>query len=722
MSTHETTPAGAPDPEWDALIANASVWDGDGFRPTAAATVAVNPLPEVSADPAGTTPLTPAWVKSGAGWKGRGRVARINSVHGFRRWVRRQGGEHGHSAQVWRGLARTTRWVKGVEGADIDRAKHEARRAQEAYRAARRAHAHKLIPGDKKNKLARAMDDASQDSAAAMAALAKVRKATRARRAWRASAVAAPLVAAEVGSVLALGDITNGSLATTAATAFVLALIGRRTDAGETWQGDSVSLGDGGKLTDETLNAAYRDAGVLKDDQVLKLLSPVALTRDGDAYEVVFDLPSGMPTDKALSAVKGLASAMGVSITQVHQGRGEREGRIHLRVNLRIPFTGKPSPGPLLTAGRMDLFKPVPMGVSMRGKAIETDWVERSGLFGGEPGAGKSAAVNNVLLAAALDPHTRLYLADGKAGFDLVPFEGIAEMIDTAGDPEALLAILTHVWEVEVPARRAALREHGARKVSAELAAKDPRLALAILFVDEWASYVAGAPAKLREELNRLFQLIVSQGRALGVASLAATQKPSSDSVPTSVRDLLSVRWAMRCMTPEASDTILGKGYASAGQNAQTILKTQRGVGILMSGESAEPELVRGHYYSDAEVEQIIERATELRTEAGTMPGMAPVGATAPAAPRLLDHLIAAVTATGRGVATKGEVLAYLAGVDPQFGAEDGESEAQFRSRAGKLLAEWLDAEGLEVPTPKVDGPDGKRSLGYRLDDLSDVR
>ncbi|MFE5548366.1 hypothetical protein ACFQ71_31710 [Streptomyces sp. NPDC056534] len=273
-----------------------------------------------------------------------------------------------------------------------------------------------------------------------------------------------------------------------------------------------------------------------------------------------------------------------------------------------------------------------------------------------------------------------------------------------------------------MPARRAALREHGARKVSAELAAKDPRLALAILFVDEWASYVAGAPAKLREELNRLFQLIVSQGRALGIASLAATQKPSSDSVPTSVRDLLSVRWAMRCMTPEASDTILGKGYASAGQNAQTILKTQRGVGILMSSESAEPELVRGHYYSDAEVEQIIGRATELRTEAGTMPGMAPLGATAPAAPRLLDHLIAAVTATGRGVATKGEVLTHLAGIDPQFGPEEGEGEAQFRSRAGKLLAEWLDAEGLEVPTPKVDNGAGGRSLGYRLEDLSDVR
>ncbi|MEI5032431.1 hypothetical protein RB201_04320 [Streptomyces sp. S1A(2023)] len=76
----------------------------------------------------------------------------------------------------------------------------------------------------------------------------------------------------------------------------------------------------------------------------------------------------------------------------------------------------------------------------------------------------------------------------------------------------------------------------------------------------------------------------------------------------------------MRCLTPQASDTILGQGYAAAGHNAQDILKSQRGVGIYMDGEGAEPELTRGYYYDDDEVDLLLDRAFELRAKAGTLP------------------------------------------------------------------------------------------------------
>jgi S-DNA-T family DNA segregation ATPase FtsK/SpoIIIE len=304
----------------------------------------------------------------------------------------------------------------------------------------------------------------------------------------------------------------------------------------------------------------------------------------------------------------------------LHQARGDREGRIRLRVSLNLPFTGKPAPGPLLDVERVDLWHPIPMGINLRGQGVDTSWVERSGLFGGEPGAGKSAAANDLLLAAALDPTVSLYLCDGKAGADITPFEQIAAMYDTDGDPERLLEILQHIWEVEIPRRRALAKEHGSRKLTAVMAANDPRVNLAVLLVDEWSSYGAAADRKVREELERLLRLIVQQGRALGIITLAATQKPDSDSVPTGIRDILSIRWAMRCLTPQASDTILGQGYAAAGHNAQDILKSQRGVGIYMDGEGAEPELTRGHYYDDDEVELLLKRAYALRAAAGTLP------------------------------------------------------------------------------------------------------
>ncbi|MFF3358660.1 hypothetical protein ACFYWN_40005 [Streptomyces sp. NPDC002917] len=133
------------------------------------------------------------------------------------------------------------------------------------------------------------------------------------------------------------------------------------------------------------------------------------------AWEVAFDLPSGTPTKKALGAKDSIAGALGVAVQQLSQARGDREGRIRLRVSLNLPFTGAAIPGPLLDAEQVNLWQPIPMGINLRGQAVLTSWVERSGLFGGEPGAGKSAAAKDLLLAAALDPTVSLYLCDGKA-------------------------------------------------------------------------------------------------------------------------------------------------------------------------------------------------------------------------------------------------------------------------------------------------------------------
>ena len=62
----------------------------------------------------------------------------------------------------------------------------------------------------------------------------------------------------------------------------------------------------------------------------------------------------------------------------------------------------------------------------------------------------------------------------------------------------------------------------------------------------------------------------------------AATQKPATDVVPSALRDLFGFRLALRCSTPQASDTILGQGWATAGADASTIPGGQRGVGFML--------------------------------------------------------------------------------------------------------------------------------------------
>jgi len=604
----ETTPSSSPDPEWEKLIAG--YLSGPEKTPAA-------PRPS-AVDLMGDTPLTPAWTKTRSGWKGRAEVGRVNTVRAFRKWLRRQATEHGHAAQLYRGAARITVWIRGVEGVEVAKAKHEARRAHKEYRQAQWANGKRLMPGSVKDKLSREMDKAAEDSERAMNKYRKARKDARTLQSLRAAAAITPLAAIE-GAGLYMGGGPGGLLAA-GLTLTGLTLIGRRTTTGELWSDRDAKIGDGDRMTETMLNRVYLDAKVIGSDDVLKLTTPCTLTADGKAWQVVFQLPSGIPAKKALGAREGIANGFGVSVQQVHQTRGNREDTIHLRVSLKLPFSSKPNRGPLLDAEQVNLWKPIRMGVNLRGEEVVTSWVERSGLFGGEPGSGKSAAANDLLLAAALDPTVRMYLADGKAGADITPFEPIATMYDTDGDPGKLLEILQYMWDVEIKERRALAKEHGSRKLTEAMAAVDPRVCLAVLLVDEWSSYGAAADQKTRQEMERLLRLIVQQGRALGIISLAATQKPDGDSVPTGIRDILSIRWAMRCLTPQASDTILGQGYASAGHNAQDILKSQRGVGIYMDGEGAEPELVRGDYYDDEEVAAILGRAYNLRQEAGTLP------------------------------------------------------------------------------------------------------
>ncbi|MFJ3089056.1 FtsK/SpoIIIE domain-containing protein [Streptomyces sp. NPDC086838] len=563
-------------------------------------------------------PLIPSWTRTPTGWKARTGIARVNTVRNFRRWVRRQNTEHGHTGQIARGLHRTFLWVQGTEGVQVATARREVQQAQTDYKAAKWGHDKRLLPGKEKDKRRKEMEAAFAASTSAMSKYKTTQREARTRRALRGTVALAPIAAAEGTGVYLMGG--NGGVIAAFSALAAFALIGRRTNGGDLYDDHTDKFGDTLKLTDSMLNKVYRDAKVIGADEVLELLTPCTLTADGKAWEVTLDLPSGTPVKKALDAKARLASALGVTVQQVHQALDDREGRIRLRVSLHMPFTGKPTPGPLLAVDCISLWQAIPMGINLRGQEVWTSWVERSGLFGGEPGAGKSAAANDLLLAAALDPTVALYLCDGKAGADITPFEQIAAMYDTDGDPEKLLSILRHIWEVEIPRRRALAKEHGSRKLTAKMAAKDPRVNLAILLVDEWSSYGAAADRKVREELERLLRLIVQQGRALGIITLCATQKPDSDSVPTGIRDILSIRWAMRCLTPEASDTILGKGYASSGHNAQEILKSQRGVGIYMDGEGAEPELTRGYYYDDDEVALLLERAHELRAKAGTLP------------------------------------------------------------------------------------------------------
>jgi hypothetical protein len=68
----------------------------------------------------------------------------------------------------------------------------------------------------------------------------------------------------------------------------------------------------------------------------------------------------------------------------------------------------------------------------------------------------------------------------------------------------------------------------------------------------------------------------------------------------------------MRCSTPQASDTILGAGWASAGYTAATIDAACRGVGFLLH-EGGIPVRLRAFHLDDEAAASIAVQAEKIR-------------------------------------------------------------------------------------------------------------
>ena len=273
----------------------------------------------------------------------------------------------------------------------------------------------------------------------------------------------------------------------------------------------------------------------------------------------------------------------------------------------RDPLAEATGAWPCAGAERLSLWAPVPIGVDELGDTVSITLPERNVLLGGEPGAGKSAALSLLVATAALDPTCRLWLLDGK----LVELSAWAPCAERLAGPDVGEAIaLLRAVRADMESRYRELLARGARKIT-----PGDGLALHLVVCDELAFYLAAEDRKQRTEFAELLRDLVARGRAAGVIVCAATQKPASDVVPSALRDLFGFRLALRCNTPQASDTILGQGWASAGYSAATISPGQRGVGYLLA-EDGLPARIRAFHLADEQITRIAERATALRVDA----------------------------------------------------------------------------------------------------------
>jgi phosphoglycolate phosphatase-like HAD superfamily hydrolase len=320
-------------------------------------------------------------------------------------------------------------------------------------------------------------------------------------------------------------------------------------------------------------------------------------------YTLVVRLPAGTSATDLDNAAEVAAAAMGV--TDLRVCRDPRNASIAtVAVIKRDPLAGPALSWPLTNADVWSLWEPIPVGLDENGNTVNVSLPEHNVLLGGEPGAGKSAALSLLVAASALDPTVTLWLLDGKR-VELAIWGPCAARLVGPSLAEAI-EVLDNL-RAEMDARYAQLLAWRRRKV-----APDDGLGLHVVVIDELALYLASGEKKTRDRLAESLRDLIARGRAAGVTVLAATQRPSSDIVPTSVRDLFGFRWALRCATRDASDTILGTGWAAEGYSAADIDPASRGVGYLLH-EGGVPVRLRAAYLDDHALDQLAARAAIIR-------------------------------------------------------------------------------------------------------------
>jgi len=259
----------------------------------------------------------------------------------------------------------------------------------------------------------------------------------------------------------------------------------------------------------------------------------------------------------------------------------------------------------------LSMFDPIPVGIDEFGHRIGVRVIYKNVLAAGEPGGGKSALLQIIAAHAALSARSRLVLFDGKR-VELGLYKSVA---DEFVGPDINHAIITMRRLQRVMDNRYDwLDACGRRKIEPW----DPITVITAIF-DELAlfSTVLGTEQQQKEFVTLLRDL-VARGRAAGIIVIAATQRPSVDIIPKSLRDLFGYRAAFRCTSDGSSDIILGDNWSGQGFSATDIPPTNPGVAWLIA-EGGSPQRIKTAYLTDDDIKAIVAYAAWTRRH-GTAP------------------------------------------------------------------------------------------------------
>lgn len=214
-------------------------------------------------------------------------------------------------------------------------------------------------------------------------------------------------------------------------------------------------------------------------------------------------------------------------------------------------------------------------------------------LIAGATGAGKGSALWSLVLGLApwvREGSVRLWGVDPKGGMELGVGGRLFEVLVTT---EADAATVLEAAVASLHRRAERLRRQGVRRLTPTV--HEPHI---VIVIDELGALTAWVQdPKVARRINHALSVLLSQGRAVGVSVIGATQDARKEVL--GMRDLFPTRVALRTTEAEQADLILGRGALDRGAWTHRIRRDQPGVAYVLTEERARPLRVRFCYPDD---------------------------------------------------------------------------------------------------------------------------
>ncbi|MFC6152035.1 hypothetical protein [Mumia xiangluensis] len=265
-------------------------------------------------------------------------------------------------------------------------------------------------------------------------------------------------------------------------------------------------------------------------------------------------------------------------------------------------------------------FAAVPYGYTIFGEPACLRLKEVSGtVVGGLPGSGKTAGLSLVLATLAQSPAVQFAIFDGKGGYDWQWIEPRAAIFHR--DDEDRAAMVEQLESLVAVMRDRLNRMPDLRGGASIWTTGGPSqsVPLLVIVVDECQTWLdPGAvsrgdktAADLRQRAETAIATLVRKGRSAGIWCVPTTQKPTSDSLPTTIGSNAASAIAFRVKTPEAERAVLGSAPGD-GDPSATDMPHEAGYAVV-STETGSRELVRFAHLEEIDLRRVATAVAHLR-------------------------------------------------------------------------------------------------------------